>query len=254
VQAWKWLLTFAKVTWGFCVSWLFMFAIYRLVPNTKVASRAAMIGGFVSALFLVIGKGSLGAYFKHALSLQSLYGQLGLIPLVMFWMYLMWLVILFGLEVSATVQTLAGRRLEELEDKRPQNGLVDPMSVLNMMEIITERFGQGLHTTARQIADETLVHESMVFCILDRLVERGVLHRVEGKEPGVTLARPPEQISGDALLEIGYSLADEGGAGRQSLLIQRLRDAQRNLAGQATLASILAQKQPIFAADQGSTR
>jgi membrane protein len=230
-----------------------MFAIYRLVPNTKVASRAAMIGGFISALFLAVGKGSLGAYFKHAVSLESLYGQLGLIPLVMFWMYLMWLVILFGLEVSATIQTLAGRQVEELEEKRPQNGLVDPASVLNMMEIITERFGQALPTTARHIADETLIQEAMVCRMIDRLIEAAILHRVEAKEgDAVTLARPPEQISGDALLEIGYSLVDEGGVGRQSPLIQRLRDAQKKLAGQATLASLLAQKPAILAEGQGS--
>src|SRR6185295_4040970 len=121
-----------------------------------------------------------------------------------------------------------------------------------MMEIITERFGQALPTTPRHIADETLIQEAMVCRMIDRLVEAAILHRVEAKEgDAVTLARPPEQISGDALLEIGYSLVDEGGVGRQSPLIQRLRDAQRKLAGQATLATILVQKPAILAEGQG---
>jgi len=55
----------------------------------------------------------------------------------------------------------------------------------------------------------------------------------------VALARPPEQVSADRLIEIGYSLVDEGRVGRQSRLIEMLRDAQKRLAGQATLASLL---------------
>jgi len=237
VQAWKWLLTGAKLTWGFCVAWLSMFAVYRLVPNTKVGSRPALIGGFVAAAFLMIGKGSLGAYFNHAVSLESLYGQLGLIPLFMFWVYLMWLVILFGLEVSATIQTLQGRTLEELEQKRPQNGLVDPVSVVNVMEIVTERFAESRSTTAREIADETHIAETIVCQILDRLVRARLLHRLEQEE--YSLACPPEQISADRLIDIGFSMVDEGGVGRQSELVTRLREVQKSLAQQTTLASLL---------------
>jgi membrane protein len=239
MHAWKWLLTSMKVLWGFAVAWLFMLAVYRLVPNTRVAMRPAMIGAMVAAVFLQIGKSSLGAYLENAVSLRSLYGSLGLVPLFMFWVYLMWLVVLFGLEVSATIQSLQGRRLEELEEHRPQNGLVDPASVLAVMEVINERFAQAKVATAREIADETLVAESLVCLILDRLAQQGMVHRVEGEENSVTLARPPEQIGADRLIEIGYSMVDEGGTGRQSALVKALREAQLKLAHNTTLASLL---------------
>jgi membrane protein len=66
-----------------------------------------MIGAFVAAVLLLIGKGSLGLYFSYAISLHQMYGSLGLVPVFMFWMYLMWLIILLGLQVSAIVQQVS---------------------------------------------------------------------------------------------------------------------------------------------------
>lgn len=239
VTTWGWLLALAKSIWGLTVSWLLMFTIYRLVPNTNVQSRAALIGGLVAALMLQVGKGTLGWYFVHAVSFKNLYGALGLAPVFMFWVYLMWLVVLFGLEVSATIQMLQGRAFEEVQEKRPQNGLVDPVQVVNVMEIVTERFAQGLSTPSREISDQTCIPESLVSTIIDRLVKANVVHRVEGAEYAIALAMPPENISGERLLEIGYALVDEGGVGRVSPLVERLREVQKRLAGETTLAALL---------------
>ncbi|MCI0363097.1 MAG: YihY family inner membrane protein [Phycisphaerales bacterium] len=241
VGGWSWLLTALKFTWGFCVAWLFMFAVYKLVPNTKVATQAALAGAFIAAAFITLGKATLNAYFDNAVSLESLYGSLGAIPLFMFWVYLMWLVVLFGLEVSATIQTVTmqGLALEEAEEKRPQNGLVDPAAVLPVMEIITERFMQASPVTTREIADETHIAESIVTQIIDHLHREGLVHRLSRDDSAVSLARPPEHICADQLIDIGYKLVDEGGVGRHSALAQRLREAQLSLARQATLASLL---------------
>jgi membrane protein len=244
VHTWSWALTIVKSVWGLCVVWVLMFFIYKLLPNTKVQNKAALAGAFVAALLLSAGKIGLGAYFANAVSFSSLYGALGAIPLFMFWVYLMWLAVLFGLEVAATVQMLQGRQIEELTEKQPQNGLVDPVQVVSVMEIISERFAHGLPTPTRDISDQTCIAENLVVTMVDRLVRANVLHRVEGAEQSVTLARPPDQISADRLLEIGYALVDEGGVGRVSMMVGRLREVQRRLASEATLASLLAAARP----------
>ena len=239
VTSWGWMLTALKMVWGMMVVWVLMFFVYRLLPNTNVQSKAALAGSFVAAVLLSAGKVGLGAYFDNAVSFSNLYGALGAIPLFMFWVYLMWLAVLFGLEVAATVQMLKGRQIEELTEKKPQNGLVDPVQVVSVMEIITERFAQGLATPTRDIADQTCIAENLVVTMVDRLVRANILHRVEGADQGVTLALPPEQISGEKLLEIGYDMVDEGGVGRISPLVGKLREVQKRLAGQTTLAALV---------------
>ncbi|MCH8007181.1 MAG: YihY family inner membrane protein, partial [Planctomycetes bacterium] len=112
-----WLSVFraAPVIWSVTATWIVTFALYKLIPNTNVSYRPALVGALVASILLEVGKRTLGAYFQNAMSFSLLYGSLGLIPVFMFWVYLMWLVILFGLEVSATLQMLGGRRLEEIE-------------------------------------------------------------------------------------------------------------------------------------------
>jgi membrane protein len=101
------------------------------------------------------------AYISNALTLSYLYGTVGLVPILMLWVYVMWLCILFGLEVSATLQTLGGRRrLEEMDRKRRRQALIEPASILLVMEVIAERFQQSQPIAIRIIAEETSLPEA----------------------------------------------------------------------------------------------
>ncbi len=93
--------------WDFALGWLGLLFLYRMVPTAKVDFRPAMIGAFIATILLLLGKGSLGLYFSHAMSLRHMYGSLGLVPVFMFWLYLMWLIILLGLQVSAILQQVS---------------------------------------------------------------------------------------------------------------------------------------------------
>jgi len=252
--SWWWMLKAAPVLWSFVATWLVMFAVYRLLPNTSVHVRPALIGALVAAVLLEIGKRTMGAYVGNALSIRQLYGSLGLIPLFMFWVYLMWLVILFGLEVSATLQSLGGRTLEEVERERRPTGLVDPASVLTVMEVVAERFGESAASTTSQITEATGLAEATVHLIVTRLIEAGLLHRLDREDGAVSLARPPEGIAASELIDVGFALADEGGIERKPAILLQLRDAQRSLAAQATLAGLLPTQPPAAAGDKVAPR
>lgn len=105
--SWSWLHWCIVMFWNLFVAWIALLMLYRLVPTVKVQARPAMIGALVSAILLLMGKASLGLYFSHAVSLKQMYGSLGLVPVFMFWLYLMWLIILLGLQVAAIVQQVS---------------------------------------------------------------------------------------------------------------------------------------------------
>jgi membrane protein len=252
VQGWASFLRFAPVVWGFLATWIVMWLFYWLVPNTAVAVRPAMMGAFVSAMLLGLGMRSLGAYVQNAVSLSQLYGSLGLIPVFMFWVYVMWLVVLFGLEVAATLQMLGGRRLEEIESRRARTGLVDPASVLTVMQAVARRFQSSRPTTPRDVVDETSISEQTVARMLERLAEAGFLHRLDTEDGALVLARPPDQISAAELIEIGFRMVDEGAGDSGPPFLQRLREAQRNLARQVTLAALAAAAPSSWAAGESA--
>ena len=124
----------------------------------------------VAAVLLELGKRTMGMYLQNAMSISQLYGSLGLIPLFMFWVYLMWLAVLFGLQVSSTLQHLRGRQLAELEARRGEPAIVDPAMVAVIMRRIAEEFTAGRATSIDQAADTTDLPHATVERIFDRLV------------------------------------------------------------------------------------
>lgn len=238
VALWHWLLVVIKVVWGFSMAWLVMFCVYSFVPNTAVKYRATVIGAFVATILVEAGRHGLGAYFENAVSFSKIYGSLGLIPLFMMWVYLMWLAVLFGLEVASILQNLRGRRLEELEKRARRSTLVDPASVVTVMKCIAARFVDGLSVTPNTIAGEARLTESNVTDILTPLEKAQFVYRLARPQGEYTLARPPQQIGADLLLQIGFQLVDQGSPPESDSLIDRLRKAQLRIASETTLAAL----------------
>ncbi len=238
LSSWQWWLLAVQFFWSFAIAWLLMTVVYKLVPNANVALRPAVTGAFVAALLLEIGKRTLGSYLGNAFAINQLYGSLGLVPLFMFWVYLMWLAVLFGLQVSATLQMLHGRSLRDMERRQARLGLVDPTSVLLLMELVVERFLVGQPVTARELAEFTAIPEAVTIRVLDRLVQEGWLHRIDRPEAAVSLALPPDQLPAVTFLKLGFRWLDEGRDGRHSALVESLRAAQHTVAEGITLATL----------------
>ena len=226
------------VTWLGLSRCFLMFAVYSLVPNTEVEPAPTAVGAIVAVVLFEIGKQTLGLALNNAFSFSHLFGSLGLIPLFMFWVYLMWLTVLFGLQVSTALQMLHGRRLEELERTREIHGLIEPASLIVIMQEIATQFEAGHSTTTAQIAEVVSIPRATVREILERFIQADLLHRVNRESDAVTLAFPADHINVGQLIEIGFRMIDEG-ARQRSAFFDRLRDAQRELAGTRTLAGLL---------------
>jgi hypothetical protein len=68
----------------------------------------------------------------------------------------------------------------------------------------------------------------------------------------VSLACPPQNVSAQELIELGYEIVDQGQTGRRSPFLERLRAAQTAVAGKATLATLLNQS-PLLS-EEGQAR
>ncbi len=92
LAAFKWvslLLEFVLLT-------LLLAVFYRLIPNTKVRWRPAFVGGAVVAICLILNNNLSFLYVSTVLSKQSLYGSVGIVPILMFGLYVFWAMVLFG--------------------------------------------------------------------------------------------------------------------------------------------------------------
>ncbi len=79
---------------------------YRIIPNTRVFWRAAFIGALVVASLLMLNNYLAFLYVRRVILTESLYGSLGFPLVVMFGLYIFWLYVLIGGQISYAVQNV----------------------------------------------------------------------------------------------------------------------------------------------------
>lgn len=79
---------------------------YRYIPNTQVFWRAAFTGAVIVALLLVANNLLAFFYLRRVDFTRSLYGSLGMLPILMFGLYVFWFFILVGGQISYAVQNV----------------------------------------------------------------------------------------------------------------------------------------------------
>ncbi len=104
------------------VSTVTFFLIYRLVPHRKVPWKHALAGGFVAAVLFELAKEGFAMYVSYAPMYSVVYGTFAAFPFFLLWIYLSWLIVLFGAELAAALgewpndrATMRGSRLGDVE-------------------------------------------------------------------------------------------------------------------------------------------
>lgn len=236
--------------------WLLLFLLYTLMPNTKVRLRSALIGSIVAAILWELGKRGFGLYLHYAVGESAaqhgiyvqVYGSLGLIPLFLLWLYLNWLVVLFGLEITYTMQTLPDFRQRQTQAAMEAAMRGDPLWVLPMMVHIGEAFARGQVIGRQLLAQQLGLPVRAVAALAEQLEAEGLINMAQSRrlgETGYSLAVPPERIPITRLLDVAAQVSNPQGKPRHDAgwdYLASLAQAQREAAGEATLATVLAKK------------
>ncbi len=102
VQLIRWLLPVAS----FSFVALVLMLVYRVIPNTRVFWRAALIGALVVATLMMLNNFVALFYARRVLQTKSLYGSLALPLVLMLGLYVFWLYVLIGGVISYAVQNV----------------------------------------------------------------------------------------------------------------------------------------------------
>ena len=89
---------------AFVLLTLLLAVFYRFIPNTRVRWRPALLGGMVVATCLILNNYLSFLYVTMVLNRMSLYGSVGIIPILMFGLYVFWTMVLFGGLLTYAVQ------------------------------------------------------------------------------------------------------------------------------------------------------
>ncbi len=201
----------AVVTPVFSV-WVVLVFLYRFLPNTDVRSRPAAVGASVAAVLWWIGAQLFALYVKRA-AISTLYGAMGLLPLFLLWLWITWIIVLFGLELAYALQAMREGRFEWRRFYAGDLIVIDRSLVLPLATRIAECFRSGKVATVAVLSQSMRIPPSAVLWLMRALRRANLVHEVhEGRTFGYTLARPADEITAAEVLSAGERLMPLMGA------------------------------------------
>ena len=105
------------------------FLLYMLVPNRRVRFVHAFSGALLAAVLFELSKRWFAFYITHIATFQHIYGALSVIPMLFFWIYLGWIVVLTGAEFVFCLGALKPEG-QITEFFNPMRGVPEILSVL----------------------------------------------------------------------------------------------------------------------------
>ncbi len=85
---------------------LILTLFYRAIPNTRVKWSAAFIGALIVTALLLLNNTLAFLYFKRVVLSKSLYGSLGILPILMLGLYVFWFFVLVGGQITYAIQNV----------------------------------------------------------------------------------------------------------------------------------------------------
>ena len=235
------LLTIAGFMTTVAISMFLLVFLYRTMPSTYVKLRPAFAGALVAAVLWEAGKWGFTRYIGYSSNLERLYGQMALLPLFLLWIYVTWLIVLFGLQVAHGLQAFSTWR-EEYEEEQEGPAIVDPAAVIEVVAAVATAFARGRSLTPAEVGNATGLREGVAKRMLDALAAAGTLNRVrkaDEDEPRYALARPADEIQAADLVAVGQRMVAEPAHERTRAFYDDLRARTRELVAGRTMAAIV---------------
>lgn len=105
--------------------------LYLMVPNRPVNWRDAAWGGLVAAIAFEIVKRLFAGFVSQSPTYTMVYGAVAAIPIFLLWIYLCWLITLFGAVLAASLPIVKYERWWHVA--APGSAFVDAMAIIEVL-------------------------------------------------------------------------------------------------------------------------
>ncbi len=173
---------------------LAFFLLFRLVPNRYVPVAHALIGAVVaSVLFEAMNRG-FGSYISHFPTYKLVYGAFASVPIFLLWIYLSWLITLFGAVIAAS---LSHWRMPDTQNQPP---IMDMLNALRLLQLLSQGLHDGRVTTLTELSKKLRLGYDALEQLLDKLQVAQLVCKTEGQ--GWVMMRDAEHIRVTELLHL----------------------------------------------------
>ncbi|EDY80556.1 Ribonuclease BN-like family [Verrucomicrobiia bacterium DG1235] len=195
----SWLATYGGKLGSFLLITSVLALFYRFIPNTQVEWRAAYVGALFSVSCFIANNAFAFLYFERVAMQRTLYGSLGILPVLMIGLFTFWLCLLLGGRLSFAVQNARFKSGKVAWDELSQAS--QESLCLLLLAQISRRFrecGDALSST--DLAKRNNLPRPLAGAALNRLTELGLASSLPAKDKDISNAyryqpaRPLEKI------------------------------------------------------------
>lgn len=182
-------------------TWTAFALAYRLIPNVRVGMWPAWTGAFVAGLLFEMAKRGFDYYLRAFAGYEKIYGALSVIPAFLLWLYVTWLIVLFGAALAYVIQ-----HRDEL-DAETDGATHLPYHAMSLAALTARDYTDGAAPMTPARAKERMGMGPRLYeTVTNALHDLDVIEFIDKGDGSFMLKRPPESVKAASLL---MSLAGE---------------------------------------------
>ncbi len=224
----SWFVNFVFGLASLMIMWGMFTFLYRVMPNTKVKMKNALMAGVIAGTFFQLFQIIYVSIQSNLTSYNAIYGSFAALPLLLIWLQISWQIVLFGAELSFAYQNIGKfeyeKRTEEMSyDYRKRALLVVMQQIVRHFvrsegAVSSESVATDVNLPLRIVRDvifdlekaglivatpsqDEKINNYVPACDVHALTIHEIIHRVEsnGADP-LEIEHSPEYRSIDEIL------------------------------------------------------
>lgn len=185
----------------YVVMWIAFAVFYLFMPNTRVNLASALVGGVVGGTLWQLTQWGYIRYQFGMGQYNAIYGALSQLPILLVWIYVSWVILLFGAEIA-----FAHENLERYTEKKAfsfQEWEPPAVEALQVLKIVGDRFLEGRDPfTLEELSRELSMPRSRLESRLRRLEELGWIAPRREAASLILFRCPPDRMPLHKVLEV----------------------------------------------------
>ena len=221
--------------------------MYVALPNVSVNWKAALIGAFVAGTLFQIARIVFANYFALVWNNYiEIYGTLAMLFILAIWIYVTWIVILMGVELTNSIHQYIDSMKPISQVTNENREFINLPGLIALFLVVAQHYhnGRGACLTS-EIAAAAKLPETLVQNIFDQFRRANLVYEVIGDTKGYIPARSLNEITLDSILSsVDNDLTDHYTKNQHvphklAELFQEMQDTQYDALKEITVHSLL---------------
>lgn len=224
---------------------------YKMIPNTHVQVRSALVGGVSAAILWIIAEEVFAKFVVTSAKYSAIYSGFAVLILFLLWLYVGWMIVLIGAQFSFFHQYPTAYLSRLLWEQG--TFVFREQLALNVLRALGQHYLKGDRPVKlSQLSGELNIPVSLVEEEVERLIENGFVGRLQEPE-GLSLIKAPDLIFVKEVLDSVHNGAPPWIVPHldsidpvSALLNRRDKAVQKELAGETVQSLLQDHERPGF--------